>query len=71
MAEPKFLYGSHYSTPGYILYYLARVGKCKVCEQLEKGENLDKLTHSKRRRGREGGKRGVEDEEGCEGGGWE
>ena len=28
MAEPKFLYGSHYSTPGYILYYLARVGKC-------------------------------------------
>ena len=28
MAEPKFLYGSHYSTPGYVLYYLARVGKC-------------------------------------------
>ena len=27
MAEPKFLYGSHYSTPGYVLYYLARVGK--------------------------------------------
>eukprot|EP00002_Diphylleia_rotans_P033924 TRINITY_DN7258_c0_g1_i1.p1 TRINITY_DN7258_c0_g1~~TRINITY_DN7258_c0_g1_i1.p1 ORF type:complete len:928 (-),score=199.57 TRINITY_DN7258_c0_g1_i1:277-3060(-) len=22
--EPKFLYGSHYSTPGYVLYYLVR-----------------------------------------------
>ena len=27
MPEPKFLYGSHYSTPGYVLYYLVRVGK--------------------------------------------
>ena len=27
MADPKFLYGSHYSTPGYVLYYLVRVGK--------------------------------------------
>ncbi|KAL0487551.1 neutral sphingomyelinase activation-associated factor [Acrasis kona] len=24
MPEPKFLYGSHYSTPGYVLYYLVR-----------------------------------------------
>ncbi|ESO93005.1 hypothetical protein LOTGIDRAFT_119978 [Lottia gigantea] len=26
MPEPKFMYGSHYSTPGYILFYLARKG---------------------------------------------
>eukprot|EP00106_Octopus_bimaculoides_P017645 XP_014785087.1 PREDICTED: protein FAN-like [Octopus bimaculoides] len=25
MAEPKFLYGSHYSTPCYVLFYLSRV----------------------------------------------
>lgn len=24
MAPPKFIYGSHYSTPGFVLYYLAR-----------------------------------------------
>lgn len=24
MPEPKFLYGTHYSTPGYVLYYLLR-----------------------------------------------
>ena len=39
MAEPKFLYGSHYSTPGYVLYYLARVGKCI---KLVVGKNLIK-----------------------------
>jgi factor associated with neutral sphingomyelinase activation len=27
MPEPKFLYGTHYSTPGYVLFYLVR--KCK------------------------------------------
>lgn len=25
MPEPKFLYGSHYSTPGFVLFYLARL----------------------------------------------
>ncbi|XP_062502057.1 protein FAN-like [Corticium candelabrum] len=25
MPEPKFLYGSHYSTPGYVLFYLVRI----------------------------------------------
>ncbi|XP_074031053.1 protein FAN [Leptinotarsa decemlineata] len=25
MPDPKFLYGSHYSTPGFVLYYLARL----------------------------------------------
>ena len=24
MPEPRFLYGSHYSTPGFILFYLVR-----------------------------------------------
>ena len=24
MPEPSYLYGSHYSTPGFILYYLVR-----------------------------------------------
>jgi len=32
MPQPKFLYGSHYSTPGYVLYYLVRVGKCVALE---------------------------------------
>ena len=27
MPEPRFLYGSHYSTPGFVLFYLSRVGK--------------------------------------------
>ncbi len=27
MPEPRFLYGSHYSTPGFVLFYLARVGE--------------------------------------------
>lgn len=27
MPEPKFMYGSHYSSPGYVLFYLVRVGK--------------------------------------------
>ncbi|KQK74341.1 protein FAN-like protein [Amazona aestiva] len=26
MPEPKFMYGSHYSSPGYVLFYLVRVG---------------------------------------------
>ena len=24
MPEPRFLYGSHYSTPGFVLYFLVR-----------------------------------------------
>lgn len=38
MPEPKFMYGSHYSSPGYVLFYLVRVGKaaftCSVSRQL-------------------------------------
>uniref|UniRef100_A0A2C9KF32 BEACH domain-containing protein n=1 Tax=Biomphalaria glabrata TaxID=6526 RepID=A0A2C9KF32_BIOGL len=29
LPEPKFLYGSHYSTPGYVLFYLARIAYIK------------------------------------------
>ena len=45
MPDPKFLYGSHYSTPGYVLYYLVRVGKnfydcrCKDFENLDQRDN--------------------------------
>lgn len=28
MPEPSFMYGSHYSSPGYVLFYLVRVGTC-------------------------------------------
>lgn len=38
MPEPKFMYGSHYSSPGYVLFYLVRVGKtpfiCSLSRQL-------------------------------------
>uniref|UniRef100_H3C8C2 Neutral sphingomyelinase (N-SMase) activation associated factor n=1 Tax=Tetraodon nigroviridis TaxID=99883 RepID=H3C8C2_TETNG len=27
MPEPRFMYGSHYSSPGYVLFYLVRVGE--------------------------------------------
>ena len=27
MSGKKFLYGTHYSAPGYVLYYLVRTGK--------------------------------------------
>lgn len=26
MPEPRFMYGSHYSSPGYVLFYLVRIG---------------------------------------------
>lgn len=26
MPDPPFMYGSHYSSPGYVLFYLVRVG---------------------------------------------
>lgn len=29
--QPKFLYGTHYSTPGYVLFYLVREGKLLGC----------------------------------------
>ena len=38
---PPFLYGSHYSTPGFVLYYLVRVPKGnqnKIKELADGGE---------------------------------
>ena len=44
MPEPKFLYGSHYSTPGYILYYLARVApEYVLCLQNGKFDQPDRM----------------------------
>ena len=41
MAEsPKFLYGTHYSTPGYVLHYLVRVAP-EYMLRLQNG-NFDK-----------------------------
>ena len=31
MSGRKFLYGTHYSAPGYVLYYLVRAGTCTLC----------------------------------------
>ncbi|XP_072024442.1 protein FAN-like [Amphiura filiformis] len=43
MPEPKFLYGSHYSTPGYVLYYLNRVApEYSLCLQNGKFDQPDR-----------------------------
>ncbi|KAK3746418.1 hypothetical protein QZH41_012767, partial [Actinostola sp. cb2023] len=47
MPEPKFLYGSHYSTPGYVLYYLVRVApEFMLCLQGGKFDQPDRLFNS-------------------------
>lgn len=47
MPEPKFLYGSHYSTPGFVLYYLVRVApEFMLCLQNGKFDNADRLFNS-------------------------
>ncbi|KAL4234400.1 hypothetical protein ACF0H5_006047 [Mactra antiquata] len=47
MPEPKFLYGSHYSTPGYILYYLARIApEYVLCLQNGKFDQPDRMFNS-------------------------
>ncbi|XP_022082216.1 protein FAN-like isoform X2 [Acanthaster planci] len=47
MPEPKFLYGSHYSTPGYVLYYLVRVApEYSLCLQNGKFDQADRLFKS-------------------------
>ncbi|XP_048576936.1 protein FAN isoform X2 [Nematostella vectensis] len=47
MTEPKFLYGSHYSTPGYVLYYLVRVApEFMLCLQGGKFDQPDRLFNS-------------------------
>jgi len=47
MPEPKFLYGSHYSSPGFILYYLVRVApEYMLCLQNGKFDKADRLFNS-------------------------
>ncbi|XP_058126854.1 protein FAN-like [Anopheles ziemanni] len=44
MGEPKFLYGSHYSTPGFVLYYLVRKHPdLMLCLQNGKFDHPDRM----------------------------
>ncbi|XP_055682050.1 protein FAN-like [Lutzomyia longipalpis] len=44
MAEPKFLYGSHYSTPGFVLFYLVRkYPKLMLCLCYGKFDHPDRM----------------------------
>ncbi|XP_076336883.1 protein FAN-like isoform X2 [Tachypleus tridentatus] len=47
MSEPKFLYGSHYSTPGFVLYYLVRkMPQYMLCLQNGRFDNPDRMFNS-------------------------
>ncbi|KAL3186635.1 hypothetical protein MRX96_027445 [Rhipicephalus microplus] len=47
MAEPKFLYGSHYSTPGFVLYYLVRkTPQYMLCLQNGRFDHPDRMFNS-------------------------
>ncbi|OXB66730.1 hypothetical protein ASZ78_005705 [Callipepla squamata] len=47
MAEPKFMYGSHYSSPGYVLFYLVRVApEYMLCLQNGKFDHADRMFNS-------------------------
>uniref|UniRef100_A0A182ML46 WD repeat-containing protein 55 homolog n=1 Tax=Anopheles culicifacies TaxID=139723 RepID=A0A182ML46_9DIPT len=47
MADPKFLYGSHYSTPGFVLYYLVRKHpELMLCLQNGKFDHPDRMFNS-------------------------
>ena len=44
---PPFLYGTHYSTPGYVLFYLVRVApEYMLCLQNGKFDASDRMFHS-------------------------
>uniref|UniRef100_A0A182JZX8 Protein FAN n=1 Tax=Anopheles christyi TaxID=43041 RepID=A0A182JZX8_9DIPT len=44
MGDPKFLYGSHYSTPGFVLYYLVRKHpELMLCLQNGKFDHPDRM----------------------------
>ncbi|XP_059617028.1 protein FAN-like [Phlebotomus argentipes] len=44
MADPKFLYGSHYSTPGFVLFYLVRkYPKLMLCLCYGKFDHPDRM----------------------------
>ncbi|CAH0557856.1 unnamed protein product [Brassicogethes aeneus] len=47
MPPPKFIYGSHYSTPGFVLYYLARLYPHYVlCLQSGRFDHPDRMFNS-------------------------
>lgn len=44
MSHPKFIYGSHYSTPGFVLYYLVRqYPKYMLCLQNGRFDHPDRM----------------------------
>ncbi|XP_023152654.2 protein FAN [Amphiprion ocellaris] len=47
MPEPRFLYGSHYSSPGYVLFYLVRVApEHMLCLQNGRYDHADRMFNS-------------------------
>lgn len=47
MSDPKFLYGSHYSTPGFVLYYLVReMPQYMLCLQNGRFDHPDRMFNS-------------------------
>ncbi|KAM9332459.1 protein FAN [Pholidichthys leucotaenia] len=47
MPEPRFIYGSHYSSPGYVLFYLVRVApEHMLCLQNGRYDNADRMFNS-------------------------
>ncbi|KAF7246179.1 Protein FAN [Varanus komodoensis] len=47
MPAPKFMYGSHYSSPGYVLFYLVRVApEYMLCLQNGKFDHPDRMFNS-------------------------
>ncbi|KAM6171056.1 protein FAN isoform 4-T4 [Erethizon dorsatum] len=47
MPGPKFMYGSHYSSPGYVLFYLVRIApEYMLCLQNGRFDNADRMFNS-------------------------
>ncbi|XP_007566639.1 protein FAN isoform X1 [Poecilia formosa] len=47
MPEPRFIYGSHYSSPGYVLFYLVRVApEHMLCLQNGRFDHADRMFNS-------------------------
>uniref|UniRef100_A0A8C7P883 Neutral sphingomyelinase activation associated factor n=1 Tax=Oncorhynchus mykiss TaxID=8022 RepID=A0A8C7P883_ONCMY len=47
MPDPRFMYGSHYSSPGYVLFYLVRVApEHMLCLQNGRYDNADRMFNS-------------------------
>uniref|UniRef100_A0A3Q2PY34 Neutral sphingomyelinase activation associated factor n=1 Tax=Fundulus heteroclitus TaxID=8078 RepID=A0A3Q2PY34_FUNHE len=47
MPEPRFIYGSHYSSPGYVMFYLVRVApEHMLCLQNGRYDHADRMFNS-------------------------